>query len=200
MAPNNDPLNKLSELLSLLPGVGDRTAQRLSYHIGRMPTRDAVALAEAIKAVTENVRQCSVCCLLSQSDPCHICVSPNRDRSRICVVEDSRDAHAIETSGSYKGLYHVLGGRLAPLDGVEPEHLSVEQLLMRIRKGDVEEVILATNPDMEGDTTASMIKDALEGVGDMKITRLARGIPSGSHLEYANAAIVSEALKGRREG
>ncbi len=195
----NGPIQRLTGLLARLPGVGDRTAQRLAYHIGRMPGGEAAELAGAVREVGETVRPCSVCCLLSESDPCTVCADPERDSSRICVVEGARDAHAIESSGSYRGLYHVLGGRLAPLDGVEPEHLSVAQLVRRVRGGDVREVILATNPDMEGDTTAAMIRDALEGVGGVKLTRLARGLPSGSHLEYANPAMLAEALEGRRE-
>ncbi len=200
MAKTSDgAIERLIGLLSRLPGVGERTAERLAYHIGRLGGKEALALADAIRDVQRNVRQCSVCCLLSESDPCHICAAGGRDTARICVVEASRDAHAIEASGSYNGLYHVLGGRLAPLDGVEPEHLNLAQLGKRIKDTDVKEVILATNPDMEGDTTAAMIKDILAGTEGVSITRLARGLPSGSHLEYANPAILSEALDQRRE-
>ncbi len=192
-------IGHLSELLSQLPGVGDRTARRLAYHIGRMEGKKALELARAIRDVQSKVKQCSVCCLLAESDPCHICADGKRDRTRICVVETSRDAYAIENSAGYRGLYHVLGGRLAPLEGMEPEHLSIPALHDRVAKGDIKEVILATNPDMEGDTTATMIKDAMAGIQRVRITRLARGIPSGSHLEYANPAILSEALGERRE-
>ncbi len=192
-------IEHLVDLLSRLPGVGDRTAQRLAYHIGRLGGGAATELADAIRDVQEHVRQCSTCCLLAESDPCHICSDARRDKSCICVVESSRDAYALESSGGYKGLYHVLGGRLAPLDGIEPEHLSVSELIKRVAKGGVEELIIATNPDMEGDTTAAMIRDAVGESGPVKITRLARGLPSGSHLEYANTAMLSEAIDGRRE-
>ncbi len=196
--PKKKPIERLTAHLAELPGVGDRTAQRFAYHIARMSRTDALSLSEAIRDVHEYIKQCSVCCLLSESDPCHICAASNRDRTRICVVEASRDANAIESSGSFKGLYHVLGGRLAPLDGVEPEHLSITQLVKRVKNGSVEEIILATNPDMEGDTTAAMIKDVIEDIENVRVTRLARGLPSGSHLEYANAAVLSQALEERR--
>ncbi len=192
-------IEHLSNLLSQLPGVGERTAQRFAYHICRLEGNKANELAEAICNVQKNVKQCSECCLMAESDPCPICSDTRRDTSRICVVEGSRDAYALESSGSYRGIYHVLGGRLAPLDGIEPKHLNLARLVKRVRKGDVTEIILATNPDMEGDTTASMVRDALEDIKNVSITRLARGLPSGSHLEYANSAMLSEAIEERRE-
>jgi len=158
----------------------------------------AHALAQAIEEVKRNVRQCSTCCLLAESDPCHICSDPRRDHALVCVVESSRDAAAIEQTGVYNGLYHVLGGRLAPLEGIEPEHLSVGKLLRRLKGGQVREVILATNPDMEGDTTALYVRQALEGL-PVRVTRLARGVPAGSHLEYADGTVLAEALDGRSE-
>ena len=186
------------ELLTYLPGVGEKTAERLAYHILRLSDRDALALADAIRDVKQKVKQCSVCFQFAESDPCPVCANPQRDRTTICVVESATDVVAFEQSGEYKGLYHVLGGRLAPLDGIEPEDLTVDRLVERVREGDVEEVILATNPDMEGEATALYVDEALQGL-PVKVTRLARGIPSGSHLEYANAAILADALDGRRE-
>ncbi len=184
--------------LASLPGVGEKTAERLAYHIVRLSTEEALELAQAIRDVKQNLRQCSVCSLLSESDPCPICSDGRRDRTVVCVVEDSPDVAVIEQSGSYGGLYHVLGGRLAPLDGIEPEDLTVDRLLERVRQGEIKEVILATNPDREGDATALFVRDALRGL-PVKVTALARGVPSGSHLEYANAAILADALEGRRE-
>lgn len=194
----SESVARLTAQLGKLPGIGQKTAERLAYHIVRLTTEEALELARAIREVKQNVRQCSACSLLSESDPCPVCADATRDRSVICVVEDSRDAAALETSGCYRGLYHVLGGRLAPLEGVEPEHLTVSGLLRRVREMGVKEVILATNPDMEGDATALFVQDALRDL-PVKVTCLARGVPSGSHLEYANAAILSDALEGRRE-
>lgn len=191
-------ITHLREQLTKLPGVGEKTAERMAYHIVRLSGQEAISLARAIEEVKNNVQQCSICSLLSESDPCHVCSDPERDHSTVCVVEDTRDATAIEDSGEYGGLYHVLCGRLAPLDGMEPEDLTVDKLLERVREGQIQEVILATNPDTEGDATAMYVREALEGM-PVKITRLARGVPSGSHLEYADAAILADALEGRRE-
>jgi recombination protein RecR len=189
---------RLIELLTQMPGVGRKTAERLVYHILRGSRAEAKALADAIGEVKERVRQCSRCHQFCEADPCPICSDPRRDHSIICVVEQSPDVLVIEQSGGYSGLYHVLCGRLAPLEGMEPEDLTVESLVDRIRTGKVEEVILATNPDMEGEATALYVRQVLEGL-PVKITRLARGVPSGSQLEYANSAILADALEGRRE-
>jgi recombination protein RecR len=163
---------RLMELLGHMPGVGEKTAERLAYHILRLSD--------------------------AESDPCPVCADPRRDGATICVVEQAKDVVAIEQTGGYSGLYHVLGGRLAPLEGVEPQHLTVHRLLERVKDGRVKEVILATNPDMEGEATALYVREALEGL-PVRVSRLARGIPSGSHLEYANASILADALEGRRE-
>ena len=191
-------VERLTAALARLPSIGEKTAERLAYHLLKMSKEQADELAEAIRQVKDSVRQCSVCSLLSQSDPCHVCSDSRRDRSSICVVEDSRDAAAVEQSGSYSGLYHVLCGRLAPLDGIEPEDLTVDRLLERLRDGEVKEVILATNADMEGDATALFVQEALSET-PLKVTRLARGIPTGSQLQYANSDMLAEALEGRRE-
>jgi recombination protein RecR len=193
-----ESVGRLIELLALMPGVGDKTAERLAYHILRLSDEEALALSQAIREVKEKVRQCSVCYQFAETDPCPVCADPKRDRSTICVVEQARDAVTIEQSGGYRGLYHVLCGRLAPLEGIEAESLTVAELIGRVRGGGVKEVILATNPDMEGEATALYVRQALEGL-PVRVSRLARGIPSGSQLEYADAAIVADALEGRRE-
>ncbi len=189
-------LERLMELLSRMPGVGEKTAERLAYHVLRLSAQEAAELADAIREVKERVKQCSSCFHFSESDPCAICSDPRRDRSTICVVEQSRDVVTMEQS-NYDGLYHVLCGRLAPLDGMEPEDLTVSRLVERVGDGQVREVILACNADMEGEATALYVHEALKGL-PLKVSRLARGIPSGSQLEYANAAVVTEALEGRR--
>ena len=191
-----ESIRRLMDELSKMPGVGERTSERLAYHIVRLSREEAMALARAIRDVKETVKQCSICYQLSESDPCHICSDSRRARSLICVVEDAKDAITIERSGSYRGLYHVLCGRLAPLDGIRPRDLTVGKLVARARQPEVKEVILATNPDMEGEATALYVCEALEGV-PVKITRLARGIPSGSQLDYADPAILADALDGR---
>ena len=186
------------DLLTQMPGVGEKTAERLVYHILRVSRAEADALAAAISDVRRNVRQCSTCHQFTESDPCPVCAEGRRQRDTICVVEESRDVRSFEQGGTYRGLYHVLCGRLAPLDGVEPENLTVGHLLERVRDGAVKEVILATNPDMEGEATALYVRQALQGL-PVRITRLARGIPAGSQLEYANPDILADALEGRRE-
>ncbi len=193
-----ESIGRLMELLCLMPGVGEKTAERLAYHILRLSDGESRALADAIREVKEKVKQCSVCYQFAETDPCGVCGDPRRDRSVICVVEDAKDVVAIEQVGDYRGLYHVLCGRLAPLEGFTPEDLTVDRLIERVRGNEVREVILATNPDMEGESTALYVLEALEGL-PVRVTRLARGIPSGSHLEYANAAILADALAGRRE-
>jgi recombination protein RecR len=186
------------ELLAKMPGVGEKTAERFAYHILRLHDEEALALAAAIRDVKEKVRQCSRCYMFAEEDPCGVCRDPRRDRTTICVVEEARDAVAIEQSGGYRGLYHVLCGRLAPLDGIGPEDLTLPSLIRRVREGEVKEVILATDPDMEGEATALYVREALDGL-PVRLTRLARGLPTGSQLEYADGAILTDALEGRRE-
>ena len=193
-----ESVDRLMGELTRMPGIGEKTAERIVYHILRLDRRDAEALAAAIRDVKDRVRQCSSCYQFAESDPCPVCSDPRRDRSTICVVEESRDVVSFEQSGGYRGLYHVLCGRLAPLEGMEPEDLTVAGLIERVRQEQVEEVILATNPDMEGEATALYVKEALEEL-PVRVTRIARGLPSGSHLEYANADMLSDALEGRRE-
>jgi recombination protein RecR len=181
-----------------LPGVGKKSAERLTYHILRLHKNEAMGLADAIRDVKENVRYCAQCYNLAEQELCSICQDPRRDRSLLCVVEQPRDLMALEDSGTYKGLYHVLLGRIAPLEGVGPEQLTIEPLVDRVRNGAFSEVIMATNPTLEGDGTALYLSHALAEF-PLQITRLARGITSGSVLEFANKEILADALAGRQK-
>jgi len=182
--------------LGKLPGIGPKTAERLTHHL--LAHRDEVrGLAEALGAVQEQVRRCRQCHNLSEADLCRLCADAGRDATTICVVEQPRDVAVMERAGTYRGLYHVLHGRLAPLDNVGPEQLTVAALLARVRHGGVREIIMATNPTLEGDGTALYLSNVLAGSG-ITITRLARGLPSGSVLEFANNQMLADALEGRR--
>lgn len=181
-----------------LPGIGRKTAQRLAYHLLKSPEEEAMQLARAIERVVEQVEACSRCGNLSDADPCEFCEDPRRDREAVCVVEEASDITAIEKSGHYDGLYHVLGGRLSPLDGVGPEDLNVQRLLERLRDG-VEEVIIATNPSVEGEATATYLHRLIADMEGVRVTRLARGLPVGGDLEYADGVTIAEAFTGRRE-
>jgi len=183
--------------LSRLPGIGEKSAERLAYHILRSSTDDALRLAQAVRDVKEKVKHCSICFNMGETDPCHICADAGRDHAVVCVVEEPKDLLALEGAGGYRGVYHVLGGRIAPLEGLDPEKLTVSALVARAKSGEVREVILALNPNMEGDLTAHYVAEELKGVG-VELTQIARGIPSGSQLEYASGAILADALKGRR--
>jgi recombination protein RecR len=189
-------LENLIAQLTRLPGVGTRTAQRLAFHLLRAPREEALALAEAIREAKERIGACSQCGNLTEADVCEICRDPRRDGSVICVVEQPADLLSLERTHEFHGLYHVLGGSLSPLDGVEPEHLRLEQLFRRVEAGGVEEVVLATNPTMTGEATAAFIAERLRGRA--KVTRLASGLPVGSDLEYADEVTLGRALAGRR--
>ena len=196
----SEPVGAIAVLmneLGKLPGVGPKTAERLTHFLLAADARQVLALADALRAVKENVRRCSQCCNLTEGELCELCSDPRRDPTTVCVVEQPRDVTALERSGTYKGLYHVLHGRLAPLDNVGPEDLMVEPLLRRVQSGTVREVIMATNPTLEGDGTALYISTLLAPTG-VRITRLARGLPSGSVLEFANSQMLADALEGRR--
>lgn len=192
------PVARLIEEFHKLPGVGPKSAQRLAYHLLRMPAAEARALAEAILEVKERITFCSTCQNVTDVNPCRICANDRRDRSMICVVEEALDILAVERSGSYQGLYHVLHGAISPMDGIGPEDLKVEALLARLRSDEVTEVILATNPNLEGEATAMYLTRLLQPLG-LKVTRLARGLPVGGDLEYADDVTLSHALKGRQE-
>lgn len=191
-------VNKLIQELSKLPGIGPKSAQRLTYHIVRIPEEEARALAEAIRAIKETTLFCSRCQNIADQDPCDICSNANRDSSQICVVEEPLDAMTIERAGCYRGLYHVLHGVISPMNGVGPEDLKIRELLARLREEDVKEVILATNPTLEGESTAIYIRRQVEPLG-IKITHLARGLPMGGDLEYADETTLSRAFQGRQE-
>ncbi|MFP6612733.1 MAG: recombination mediator RecR [Pirellulales bacterium] len=190
-------VSELVEQFSKLPGVGKKSAERLAYHVLRMHESEAMALATAIERVKKNVRYCQACFNLTEADECSICRDPRRDRTRICVVEQPRDLLSLEGTGAFKGLYHVLLGRIAPLEGIGPEQLTIDQLIERIRGGGFVEVIMATNPTLEGDGTALHISNLLAETS-VTITRLARGVTSGSVLEYANQEMLSDAMAGRQ--
>jgi recombination protein RecR len=192
------PVARLIEEFHKLPGIGPKSAQRLTYHLLRAPADDARALAEAILEVKEKTVFCSVCQNIADSDPCAICSNPERDHGAICVVEEPLDILALERAGAYKGLYHVLHGVISPMDGIGPEELKVQELLSRLRSGDVREVIMATNPNLEGEATAMYIARLISPLG-VKVTRLARGLPVGADLEYADNVTLARALEGRQE-
>jgi recombination protein RecR len=193
------PVNRLITELSKLPGIGQRTAQRLAFHILRAGDQDALGLSEAIREVKEKIGLCEVCFNLSEGPRCGVCQDERRDRSVICVVEEPADVIQIERTHEYRGLYHVLGGALSPIDGVEPEHLKIAELVGRVRDGTVTEVVIATNPTTSGEATAFFIAEALRELGtEVAVTRLASGLPMGADLEYADEVTLGKALSGRR--
>jgi len=185
--------------LAQLPGIGRKTAQRLTFHLLKEPPEVAGRLADAIRRVREQVQACGTCGNLSDTDPCAICADPRRDATQLCVVEEPGDLTAIERAGQFRGRYHVLGGRLSPLDGVGPEALQIDRLVARVSNGaGVREVIVATNPSMEGEVTATYLQQVLRASG-VKVTRIARGLAVGSELEYADGVTIAQALAARRE-
>ena len=190
-------VQNLVDQFANLPGIGRKTAERLANHILTVATSEALALADAIREVKDTIRTCAVCFNLTESDVCDICSDPRRDHGVVCVVDQPRDVNVVEASGADQGVYHVLQGRISPLDGVGPEQLTIDPLLRRIRQGGVSEIVMATNPTLEGDGTALYISNLIEGTS-VKITRLARGIPSGSVLEFANKEMLADALRGRQ--
>ena len=194
------PVNRLIAELSRLPGIGQRTAQRLAFHVLRVPDEEALALADAIREVKETVGQCEVCFNLAVEDRCRICQDERRDGAKVCVVEQPGDVIPIERSGEWGGRYHVLGGALSPIDGVDPEHLKVAELLERVSSNGVREVVVATNATTTGEATALYIADALrERAPDVAVTRLASGLPVGADLEYADEITLGRALRGRQQ-
>ncbi|MGV3608548.1 MAG: recombination mediator RecR [Planctomycetaceae bacterium] len=198
MAQITESVVKVIDEFAKLPGIGRKSAERLAYHILRVHKNEALALADAIRAVRENVRYCSQCYNLAEGELCTICQDPKRDQTQLCIVEQPRDLMALEQASVYRGLYHVLLGRIAPLDGVGPDQLTMEPLVDRIRGGVIREVIMATNPTVEGDGTALYITNLLAGL-PIEVTRLARGITTGSILEYTNKEILADAMSGRQK-
>jgi len=192
------PLAQLAEQFGRLPGIGRKSAQRLAYHVLNLPQEEAEGFAQAIVSARQTVKRCALCCDLTDGDLCAVCRSANRDASILCVVEDPRDVMAVERTREYRGLYHVLHGVISPLNGVGPEHLCVKELLRRFEDGLVKEVILATNPTVEGEATAMYLSRLIKPLG-ARTTRLAYGVPVGADLEYADEVTLSRALEGRRE-
>ena len=193
-----DPIARLVKELARLPGIGEKTAQRLAFHILKAGAGYAGDLAGAITGVVRDVRLCSSCQTLTDKDPCAICADPQRDARTICVVEGVPDLVALERTHEYRGRYHVLHGALSPLDGVGPSELKIRELLLRLKQAPVDEVVLATNPDVEGEATALYLTKLLKPLG-VKVTRIAQGVPMGGDLEYADQVTLARALSGRRE-
>ena len=187
----------LIDCFAELPGIGRKSAERLAYHVLRMPREEALAFSAALRAVKENLRPCRTCFNLAEGEECGICRDARRDRTTLCVVEQVRDLLALEQTGSYRGLYHVLQGRVAPLEGTGPETLTIDALVARLRQGGVREVIMATTPNVEGDATALIVVQRITGLA-VEITRLARGLTVGAALEQANRDMLADALAGRR--
>ncbi|MBM3995914.1 MAG: recombination protein RecR [Planctomycetes bacterium] len=188
---------RLLEELGKLPGIGPKSAERITHFLLAADPKDVLALADSLRDIVQKVHPCRQCYNLTEGEMCSICADPRRDASIICVVELPRDLASLERAGLYRGLYHVLQGRLAPLDGIGPEMLTIDALLHRVQLGGVKELIMATNPTLEGDGTALYVSNLLAGTG-VKITRLARGLPSGSVLEFANSQMLADAMEGRR--
>jgi recombination protein RecR len=197
MLKSSETLERLIGRLSRLPGIGRKSAARLAFHILKIPRQEALELADAIRDIKEKVGFCSICNNVSEEDPCYICRDPERRRDVICVVEEASDLAAMEKAQDYRGLFHVLGGRISPLDGIGPDDLKIKELLKRLGD-DVREVIIATNPDVEGEATALYLARLIKPAG-IKITRIARGLPVGGDLEYADGMTLSRALEGRQE-
>lgn len=193
-----EPLQKVVRELSRLPGIGEKTATRLAFFLLRADAEQSRTLADAIASLQREIRLCSRCLGFTERDPCGLCDDPRRSDETLCVVEDPADVMALERAGDYRGRYHVLHGRLAPLDGVGPEQLKIGELLARIREGAVGEVILATNPTVEGEATALYLARLLKPLG-VRVTRIAHGLPMGGEVEYADGVTLSRALEGRRE-
>ena len=189
-------LNLMREL-GRMPGVGQKSAERLAHYVLELPHDEAMQLATAIRNVKQNINHCSICCNIGETDPCHICGDHRRDHKKVCVVEQPKDLFAIEKAGFYEGVYHVLFGHIDPLENVDPEDINIDKLVDRARNNGIQEVIIATNPNLEGDVTAMYILEQLEPLG-VKVTQLARGVPSGSYLEYANSAVIADAIHGRK--
>ena len=191
-------LEKLINEFSKLPGIGPKSASRLSFYLLKKPDLDIQLFSEAVANLKRDVVFCSNCHIMAETNPCNICNDIHRDHTSICVVEESLDAQALEQTGHFRGLYHILGGVLSPLDGIGPENLNIESLLSRLQRGNIQELILATNPSLEGETTAMHIVNLIRPLG-IKVTRLARGLPIGGDIEYADEITISRALEGRSE-
>ena len=192
------PISRLIEEFSKLPGVGRKTAQRLAFHVINMNTNDVESLSKAIIDAKREIKYCSICCNITDTDPCSMCSNKNRDSSVICVVEDPRDVAAMERTREFKGKYHVLNGVISPMDGIGPDMIKIKELIVRLGNEDVKELIMATNPTIEGEATAMYIARLVKPMG-IKVTRIAHGLPVGGDREYADEVTITKALEGRRE-
>ncbi|MFC1938329.1 recombination mediator RecR [Chloroflexota bacterium] len=198
LTPTTEPIHKLIQELNKLPGIGPKSAQRLAYHLLRVSEEQARLLAEALLSVKQETTLCSVCCNVTGADPCSICRNDQRDHNRVCIIEQPQDILALEHTGAYKGLYHVLHGAISPTEGVGSDDIRIRELMERLRGGSVNEVILATNPTLEGEQTAMYLNKLVSPLG-IRITRLARGLPFGTELEYADDVTLTRAIEGRQE-
>lgn len=194
----SESVTRLIDHFARLPGIGRKSAERLAYHVLRVPKQEALDLADSIRQVRENVHYCRACFNLAEAELCAVCSDPKRDQTQLCIVEQPRDLIALEQSAAFRGLYHVLLGRIAPLDGVSPDQLTIDPLIERVRRGSFREIIMATNPTVEGDGTSLYLSNLLAEF-PVSITRLARGITTGSILEYTNKEILADALSGRQK-
>ncbi len=198
MQAGESTISRLVEEFRRLPGIGPKSAHRLAFHIINLPKEEADRLAQAIIQAKQKVHLCSVCCNITEADPCEMCADPRRERSVICVVEKPSDAALIDKGGSFRGSYHILHGAIAPLDGVGPDDIRIKELLARLQDGSVTELILATNPNTNGEATAMYIREVTRSLG-VRVTRIAQGVPVGSDLEFADSSTLAHALDGRRE-
>src|SRR5450432_1811630 len=195
MSNYTQSIQNLMNQLASLPGIGSRSAERIAFHLLKQKPEDALRLADAIRDVKTRIKHCTICYNLTEQDPCHICSDPSRDASLVCIVEQPKDLLALESTGLYRGVYHVLLGRIAPLEGMDPQDITVDGLLQRLAAGTIREVIMGTNPNMEGDGTALYLQNVMAArFPDVQITRLARGLPAGSNIEYANRNILADAI------
>ncbi|WP_428940080.1 recombination mediator RecR [Fontivita pretiosa] len=199
MSSYTQSIQNLMKELASLPGIGMRSAERIAFHILKQKPEEALRLADAIRDVKTRIRHCSICFNLTEQDPCQICSDPARDPGIVCVVEQPKDLLALESTGLYRGVYHVLLGRIAPLEGIDPQDLTIDALMQRLASGTVREVIMATNPNLEGDGTALHLQNLIgQRFPAVQVTRLARGLPTGSNIEYANRNILADAISGRQ--
>jgi recombination protein RecR len=199
MSSYTQSLQNLMSQLSHLPGIGMRSAERIAFHLLKQRPEEAMKLADAIRDVKTRIKNCTVCYNLTEEDPCDICRDASRDQSVVCVVEQPKDLLSLEATGLYKGVYHVLLGRIAPLEGMEPGDLTIDALLKRLARGTIREVIMGTNPTMEGDGTALHLQSLIGQFPGVQLTRLARGLPTGSSIEFANRNILADAIAGRQK-
>jgi recombination protein RecR len=199
MASHTQSIQNLMNELLRLPGIGMRSAERIAFHLLKQNPEEAMKLADAIRDVKTRIKHCSICYNLTESDPCNICSNGSRDQGLVCVVEQPKDLLALEATGLYQGVYHVLLGRISPLEGINPDDLTIDGLVKRLESGSVREVIMGTNPTMEGDGTALHLQTIIARFPNVQVTRLARGLPTGSNIEYANRNILADAISGRQK-